>query len=422
MRRETLEQLMAARREGRLLVRALDVTSGDEQLIDPASDRSPLGLAAAQAARSDAGQRVTIDGRIWYLSAYHTAWEIVIIGAVHIAQALAALAGPAGYRVRVIDPRAPYATAERFPRVTLQREWPDEALEKQPLTARSALIALAHDPKLDDAGIATALRSPASYVGALGSQRTHARRLARLEAQGFSAVELARIHGPVGLAIGARSPSEIAIAILADLVGQRRLHKETPRFAAIVLAAGTSSRMGRNKLTLPLHGKPMVAHAVEAALAAHLDPVIVVTGHDAAAVRQALGRAPVRFVQNDDFAQGLSTSLRAGIQAVTPDCEGAIVLLGDMPHITAPLIEKVVGAFNPAEDHTICVASADGERGHPVLWGRQFFTELERLDGDAGARSVMLRYPGLVCEVEAGDTAPLTDIDTPEALQAAETA
>lgn len=398
------------------MVRALDVSSGDEQLIDPATDASPLGLAAAQAARTDAGQRVTVDGRTWFLSAYHIPWEIVIVGAVHIAQALASLAEPAGYRVRVIDPRTPYATAERFPGITLQQEWPDEALAKQPLTARSALIALAHDPKLDDAGLAAALRSPAFYVGALGSQRTHARRLARLEAQGFNAAEMARIHGPVGLAIGARSPSEIAIAILADLVRQRRAHSEKPRIAGIVLAAGTSSRMGRNKLTLPLDGKPMVAHVVEAALAAHLDPVIVVTGHDAAAVRQALGRAPVRFVQNDNFAQGLSTSLRAGIRAVTPDCEGAVVLLGDMPRITAPLIENVVAAFNPAEDHVICVATAEGERGHPVLWGRQFFTELERVEGDTGARSVMRRYPDLIREVEAGDGAPLADIDTPEAL------
>src|SRR4051812_43234045 len=199
MRRETLEQLMTARREGRVLVRALNVSSGDEQLIDPATDTSPLGRAAATAVRTDAGQRVTIDGRTWFLCAYHAPWEIVIIGAVHIAQALAALAAPAGYRVRVIDPRTPYATAERFPDIELQREWPDEALEKQPLTARSALIALAHDPKLDDAGLAVALRSPAFYVGALGSQRTHARRLARLEAQGFTAAEVAGIHGPVGL-------------------------------------------------------------------------------------------------------------------------------------------------------------------------------------------------------------------------------
>ncbi|HZQ40335.1 MAG TPA: nucleotidyltransferase family protein, partial [Rhizomicrobium sp.] len=185
----------------------------------------------------------------------------------------------------------------------------------------------------------------------------------------------------------------------------------------IVLAAGTASRMGRNKLVLPVHGKPMVAHAVDAAAAAGLDPVILVTGHEAAAVRRAVGKTTVTFVQNDHFAHGLSTSLRAGIAAVPPECDGTVVLLGDMPRVTAPLIEKVVKAFDPADDRTICVATAEGERGHPVLWGRQFFPELQALDGDAGARAVMSRYPHLVCEVEAGDRAPLADIDTPEALE-----
>jgi molybdenum cofactor cytidylyltransferase len=135
-------------------------------------------------------------------------------------------------------------------------------------------------------------------------------------------------------------------------------------------------------------------------------------------VRKAVGKTPVTFVQNDDFAHGLSTSLRAGIGAVPPECDGAVVLLGDMPGVSAPLIEKVVQAFDPGEDRAICVATARGERGHPVLWGRQFFPELEALDGDAGARAVMSRYPNLVCEVEAGDDAPLADIDTPEALDA----
>jgi xanthine dehydrogenase accessory factor len=418
MQRQILEQLMAARREGRLLVRALDVESGEERLIDPASDSSTLGLAAAVAARADAGRRVVIDGRTWFLSAYHSPWEIVMVGAVHIAQALAALAVSAGYRVRVIDPREAYATAERFPDVALYRQWPDEALTKQPLTARSALIALAHDPKLDDAGLAAALHSPAFYVGALGSTRTHARRLVRLEAQGFTQAQLRKIHGPVGLAVGARSPAEIAIAILAELVQQRRKHAAAPRITGVVLAAGTASRMGRNKLILPVHGKPMVAHAVEAATAAGLDPVIVVTGHDAASVRQAIGKKAVTFVQNDDFARGLSTSLRAGIGAVPPEGEGAVVLLGDMPGVSAALIERVVQAFDPGEDRAICVATARGERGHPVLWGRQFFPELEALEGDAGARTVMSRYPALVCEVEADDDAPLADIDTPEALNA----
>jgi CTP:molybdopterin cytidylyltransferase MocA/xanthine/CO dehydrogenase XdhC/CoxF family maturation factor len=406
---------MAARRDGRVLVRALEIESGEERLIDPASDSSALGLAAAASAEDDASRRVTLEGGTWLLTVYNPPWEIVIVGAVHIAQALAALAAPAGYRVRIIDPRTPYATEERFPGVMLQHTWPDEALAAQPLTSRSALVLLAHDPKLDDAALTVALRSPAAYIGALGSHRTQARRLARLQAQGFSAAEVAKIHGPVGLAIGARTPGEIAIAILAELVQHRRAPKSA-RIAGIVLAAGASSRMGHNKLTAPVNAKPMIRHAVEAALAAGLDPVIIVTGHDAAAVRGALDGIAVRFVQNDDFAHGLSTSLRAGIGAVPGDCDGAMVLLGDMPGIGPALIGRLRNAFAPGR--AICVATAHGRRGHPVLWGRQFFAEILELNGDAGARSLMAAHEDQLCEVEAGDDAPLADIDTPEALAA----
>ncbi len=418
MKRETLEQLMTARRQGRLLVRALDLDSGEEQLIDPAADTSPLGLAAAAAARSDFGQHAALQGRKWFLSAYHAPWEIVMVGAVHIAQALAALAPAAGYRVRVIDPRSPYATVERFPGVALQQEWPDEALTKQPLTSRSALMALAHDPKLDDAGLAMALRSPAFYVGALGSVRTHERRLSRLEAQGFTPRELQKIHGPVGLLIGARSPAEIAVAILADLVKVRRMPRVKRKIAGVVLAAGKSTRMGKNKLALTLDGKPLVCHAVQAALNAGLDPVVVVTGHEAHVTRANLAGLPVTFVHNDAFAEGLSTSLRAGIKAVPTDCDGAMVLLGDMPDISADLIARVAGAFDPDQSRAICVATAKGKRGHPVLWGRQFFSEMESLDGDAGARALIARHADVVCEVEAHDDTPLIDIDTPQEMAA----
>ena len=414
MRRATLEKLMEARREGRTLVRALNLASGEERLLDPASDSSPLGQAAARAMRQDTCLRITLEGGDWLLTVYHAPWEIVVVGAVHIAQALAALAIPAGYRVRVIDPRAPYATDERFPGISLQRAWPDEALAAEPLTPHSALVVLAHDAKLDDSALAHALPSPAFYIGALGSTRTHSRRLARLAAQGFSQFQLARIHGPVGLAIGARSPSEIAIAILAELVRLRRSVR-APRIAGIVLAAGTSSRMGRNKLIETVRGKPLIAKAVDAAAASRLDPVLVVTGHQADKIAAALAGAPAALVHNARFAEGLSSSLQAGLAAVPEDCDGAMILLGDMPEITPALIDRLIAAFHPG---AICVATAQMRRGHPVLWARRFFAELMTLKGDKGARDVMQAHDNQVLEIEAGDDAPLADIDTVEALAA----
>ncbi|HUJ02387.1 MAG TPA: XdhC family protein [Rhizomicrobium sp.] len=217
MKRETLFALNAARRAGHAVVRASDVQTGEERLIDPAKDTSPLGIAAAQAARADQSGPVEIEGRSWFLAVYNPPLDLVIVGAVHITQALAQMATLAGYGVRVVDPRTAFATAERFPHVALSHEWPDELLEKRPPGPRSALVALTHDPKLDDPALTAALRSPAFYIGALGSKKTHAARLVRLKAHGFSDEELSRIHGPIGLALGGRSPAEIAIAILAEM-------------------------------------------------------------------------------------------------------------------------------------------------------------------------------------------------------------
>jgi CTP:molybdopterin cytidylyltransferase MocA len=248
-------------------------------------------------------------------------------------------------------------------------------------------VALAHDPKLDDMALAAALRSPAFYVGALGSTRTHARRLARLEAMGLSQYELGKIHGPVGLPIGARAPAEIAIAILAELVKLRH-QRPSRRIAGIVLAAGTSSRMGSNKLVEGVRGKTLVRRCVDAALASRLDPVLVVTGHEAERIHAALSGSPVMFVHNPDYRAGLSSSLRAGIAAVPPDCDGAMILLGDMPGIRPNLIDRLVAAFDPLQGHSICIACARGRQGHPVLWSRVFFDHIAALTGDAGARKL----------------------------------
>lgn len=416
MRRQTLEALTAARRDGRPMVRAVDPQNGEERVIDPAADHSALGRAAAAALARDASGRITVEGRDWFLTLYNAPQELVIVGAVHIAQALARLALAAGYRVRVIDPRPAYAAEERFAGIRLVKEWPDEALAAEPLTHRSAIVALAHDPKVDDPALIAAMRSSAFYVGGLGSRRTHGRRLVRLKEQGFSDEELTRIRGPVGLAIGAKSPTEIAIAILAEMVQVRRAPKET-RVGGLVLAAGLSRRMGSNKLVTEVGGKALVRHAAEAALKAGLDPVIVVTGHQADAVANALRELPVRFVHNPSFENGLSTSLKKGIESLPADCAGAMVLLGDMPGVTSELAKRVAAAFDPAKGRSIAIATAQGERGHPVLWGRQFFPELMQLSGDQGARGLMAAHGDSIIEVVAGDAGPLTDIDTPEALK-----
>src|SRR5215469_2940889 len=209
MRRATLHLLNDARRAGRAVVRAVDLLSGDEKLIDPLMDGSLLGQAARTAARGDKSGPVDVDGKEWFLEVYNPPLELVVVGAVHIAQALVPMAQLVGYKIRIVDPRTAFAAAERFPDTTLSHDWPDEALAKTPLGPRSALVALTHDPKVDDPALTAALGSPCFYIGALGSKKTHANRLVRLREHGFSDETLARIHGPIGLAIGARTPAEI---------------------------------------------------------------------------------------------------------------------------------------------------------------------------------------------------------------------
>ena len=190
--------------------------------------------------------------------------------------------------------------------------------------------------------------------------------------------------------------------------------------AAIVLAAGRSTRMGGpNKLLAELNGKKLVRIATEQALASKASEVIVVTGHQAELVEQALAGLKVKFVRNPDFAGGLASSVKAGIGAVAKDADGAVICLGDMPLIDARLVDRLVEAFDPDRGNLIVVPVAEGRRGNPVLWSRRFFSELLTLDGDIGARHLIAKHAEAVAEVPVDGESAFLDIDTPQALETA---
>jgi molybdenum cofactor cytidylyltransferase len=189
--------------------------------------------------------------------------------------------------------------------------------------------------------------------------------------------------------------------------------------AAVVLAAGRSSRMGGpNKLLAEIGGKPLVRMVVDAVLASRARPVVVVTGHQRDKVEAALAGLPVKFVHNPHFADGLGTSLKAGIAALPAEADGAIVCLGDMPQVDAALIDRLIGAFDPDHGALVVLPTIDGKRGNPVVWSRRFFPDLMAVEGDVGARYLIGRYTEAVAEVPLTGTAALTDVDTPEALAA----
>ena len=189
--------------------------------------------------------------------------------------------------------------------------------------------------------------------------------------------------------------------------------------AALVLAAGRSSRMGGpNKLLAEIGGRPLLRMVVEAALASQARPVLVVTGHQRERVEAALAGLPVTFVHNPNYAEGLGTSLKAGIAAVPPEVDGVVVCLGDMPQVDAALIDRLIGAIDPDKGALVAVPTIEGKRGNPVVWSRRFFPDLMAVEGDVGARHLIGRYGEAVVGVPVSGAAALTDIDTPQALEA----
>ena len=214
-----LNTLNAERRARRAAILVTDLGDGSSRIVRESDTvAGGLGEATRQAFRTGRSQAIEVDGRTLFLNAHLPPPRIVIVGAVHISQALAPMARLAGFDVEIIDPRTAFATPERFPEVDLHAEWPQDVLGRQPIDAFTALAAVTHDPKIDDFPLLSALEAGCFYVGALGSRKTHAKRVERLLSQGATQAQIDRIRAPIGLDIAASSPAEIAVAVLAQIV------------------------------------------------------------------------------------------------------------------------------------------------------------------------------------------------------------
>lgn len=230
-----LERLNLERQARRSCVLVTDIEAGEQRLAleaDQRADSEALGPLIAEALRSGRSGMVELDGRRFLLTVHAPPAKLVVTGAVHISQAMAPMARELGLAMTVIDPRSAFATPERFPGIDLRAQWPDEALSDLALDRYTAFVALTHDPKIDDPALAAALRSECFYVGALGSRKTHGARLQRLREAGFSDADGRRIHAPIGLNIGAVSPAEIALAILAEIVASLRAERVAAKAAS----------------------------------------------------------------------------------------------------------------------------------------------------------------------------------------------
>ena len=227
MNRTLLQSLLQARAERTAVALVTDLADGTQRLVargDVAPD--PLSATLEDRFRFDESGVETVDGREYFILVQNPTLRVVIVGAVHIAQVLVPMLRAVPYDITIVDPRGSFATADRFPETKLRADWPDEVLPTLGLDQRTAVLLLTHDPKIDDPALVAALRSECFYIGALGSRKTHAKRLERLEAPGLRETGERRIHAPIGLDIGARGAPEIAIAIVAEMTKVLRLGPE----------------------------------------------------------------------------------------------------------------------------------------------------------------------------------------------------
>jgi xanthine dehydrogenase accessory factor len=221
---EILEQVVEARGQRKAVALVTALETGAQRVVarDHAADDTLAQVLDEAFRTGESGIHELPEGE-FFVHVYNPRLRLLIIGAVHIAQSLIPIASAAGYDIAVVDPRGAFATTDRFPQARLHVEWPDEIIPRIGLDAQTALLALTHDPKIDDPALSAALRSKAFYVGALGSKKTQAKRFERLRAAGFTDEQISRIRGPIGLDIGARGPVEIAIAIMAEITRTLRL-------------------------------------------------------------------------------------------------------------------------------------------------------------------------------------------------------
>ena len=221
MKDTTLDTLLLKKNNRQKIIFGTEIQTGKQLFLDSNSknilDKKILNASKEILANGKSGI-VNINKSLWFINISLPPLRLVIVGAVHIAQPLAKIASTIGYEVSIIDPRSAFANDKRFPSIKIIKDWPEEALEDFNIDNRTAVVTLTHDPKLDDAALSAALKSNAFYIGSLGSKKTHNARIQRLKIANFNDKDINKIHGPIGLSIGAKSPEEIAVAIISEIV------------------------------------------------------------------------------------------------------------------------------------------------------------------------------------------------------------
>lgn len=365
--------------------------------------------------------------------------RLIVCGAGHDAIPVVRFGSQLGWSVLVVDRRKEFLTPERFRGAAglICTEFPDaaRAATTDPLTF---VLVMTHNYLHDRDLLRAFLPTPARYLGMLGPRARTEKMLRELESEGVAIDDTrrAQIYGPVGLDIGGEGPDEIAVAALAEILAvahgraggflraragpiHRPAQDAGAPYSAVILAAGASTRMGRPKLAIPVRGVPIIRRVAEAALASRCGEAIVVLGAHAELYRSLLDGLAVRIVLNPDPSEGMGSSIRTGVAAVSPEAAGAVILLADQPLVTAEVIDRLIEAAL-AEGRRIAASEYRGAIVPPVCFHRDLFPELLALQGDRGARSVVLAHPQEVTMVPLSEPCAL-DVDTDADLTGAGT-
>jgi xanthine dehydrogenase accessory factor len=362
--------------------------------------------------------------------------RLVVIGADPPALAMAMLGSQIGFATTFVRPKGP-AAPPPIPGVRYLRSAPADALAEAGLDPWTCVAVATHDAELDEPALAAALRSDVGYIGVLGSRRRLPERLAGLRALGFSKADLGRLHAPIGLPLAGKSPWEIAVSVIGEMVQSLRAREAAaawPRsdpgsagagapLYAVVLAAGRGSRWGGAKLLADWRGAPLLHGALAAAFSAPVERVVLVTGahgEEVAACARACAEragegARLDIVHAPRWADGLSASLRRGIEALPPDAAGALLFLGDMPAVPKAVLAPLADAL--AAGAPAAAPAFAGRRGHPVAVSRALFPQLARLQGDRGAAPVLAALGARLALVPAPDAGVHLDIDAPADME-----
>jgi len=344
--------------------------------------------------------------------------QLIIAGAGHIGQALCRISSLVDFEITVVDDRPDLAVSSRFPEASRVICRPlQEAFQTISLTSDAYVVIATQGHRTDIEALKSCICSNAAYIGVIGSKRKTTLMGQKFIAEKWATPEEWKfVHTPVGIDIHSRTVNEIAVSILAELIKERHeiyFSRSKKQVTAIVLAAGKSTRMGQQKLLMPFEGKSMIATVAGKITGSVVSRTIVVTGSDRNKIEEELEAYPVLFVDNERYEEGMLTSVQAGVAATGPETDGYLILLGDQPMVSEPLINRLISVFQKG-GKGLLIPVFRGKRGHPVLIGSKYKNEIKILNPEIGLRELFLNHPDDIQEIEVESEDVLKDIDTPE--------